>query len=214
METFAPSPGPTSTPPLLSQSGVIAVSTVGSAIVLIVLLIGLWFNRKVLWKKIKGGKRTIVVPVNVDMDVVIPVFPPAPAQQDRENQNVRKSQQSDLEKTEEDEVVRNVISDKPTTREIPKTPPAANPHAESPTTWEKIPPEELRTKPTNDVIAESPSRLAYHAAQAAKKVSYYCTTQFLNTDSFHRLYTPCNTLRLLFIAHTLHTNPGHNLALT
>ena len=209
---IAPTPRPTSTPPLLSQTGVVAVSVVGSVIVLIAFLGGLWCFRKKLWKQFRGKKRTMVVPVNgnVDMDMN-PVSPPHPAPStpiptpllpvevprvhDSPSIHTSKSdkrQQSDIEKNEEDVAVGSVVSKKPT-QDVPRTPPShPNPNlnpAESPSSWEQLTPDVLRTKPTNHNISELPSRIDYHAAQAyraahaAEKVSDHNTTHRLHTSS-------------------------------
>ena len=210
MDTLAPSPVPTSIHPLLSKTGVIAVSTIGAGIIFVLLVGGLWFNRKYLWrrwKRYKSGKRTMVVPVNTDLDAIVPISPPPPTpapapvpekeplddtQPQGDNQNIRiwtseQPQQADVEnhhqkQQQEDEVVMSIISDKPT-QEIPKTLPA-NPITESPTAWENLPPEVVRTKPTVPIIAESPTRVSYHAAQAAKKVSIVVMI-VLTTSSCH-----------------------------
>ena len=73
-ETIAPTSGPPQASS--SNAGVVAASVVGSIAALAAIVGGLWFNRKVLWKKIMGDKRTMVVPVDVDMDVISVVPPP------------------------------------------------------------------------------------------------------------------------------------------
>ena len=190
---IAPTPRPTSTPPLLSQTGVVAVSVVGSVIVF---LGGLWCFREKLWKQFNGGNKTLVVPVNgnVDMDIN-PVSPPLPAPaptptplllveipQEHESPSVHTSKSDKPQQ-----------SDKKPTQDVPRTPPShPNPNlnpAESPSSWEQLTPDVLRTKPTNHNISELPSRIDYHAAQAyraahaAEKVSDHNTTHRLHTSS-------------------------------
>ena len=102
---------PTSAPSQASyDAGVVAASVVGSIAALAAIVFGLWFNRKVLWKKIKGDKRTMVVPVNVDMDVISVVPPLIDSQKECKSHSIQiwdngTSPKSDLGNYGDDDVV-------------------------------------------------------------------------------------------------------------
>ena len=120
--TVAPTSGPTQASP---NAGVIAASVIGSLVALAAIVGGLWYNRNKLpvWKKKQGDKSAVVVPVNVDMDV-IPASPPrlVDSQKESKSHNIRIwGSEKDLDKHGEDDVMLFATSQKavPQSPEVP-----------------------------------------------------------------------------------------------
>ena len=125
--TVAPTSGPTQASP---NAGVIAASVIGSLVALAAIVGGLWYNRNKLpvWKKKQGEKSAVVVPVNVDMDV-IPASPPrlVDSQKECKSHNIRiwgseKSQKSVPDKLVEDDVMLFAMSQQAVPISIPEVP--------------------------------------------------------------------------------------------
>ena len=106
-----------------SNTGVVAASVVGSLVALAVIVGGLWYYRKKLpvWKKNKGEKSAMVLPINVAMDT-IPVAPPrlTDSQKECKSHSIRiwasekspKSEKADLGDHGEDDVALYSMSQK------------------------------------------------------------------------------------------------------
>ena len=112
------------------NAGVIAASVIGSLVALAAIVGGLWYNRNKLpvWKKKQGEKSAVVVPVNVDMDV-IPASPPrlVDSQKECKSHNIRiwgseKSQKSVPDKLVEDDVMLFAMSQQAVPISIPEVP--------------------------------------------------------------------------------------------